>query len=77
MIGRNRKIMEQKVISFLLVPHSFGMDKMTRLLSLGQGQQVWASMSINGCCGLICKIVYILYLPSSTSVLPVNVNDSC
>jgi hypothetical protein len=48
---------------------------MTWFLSLGQGQQVWTSTSVNGCCGHeVCIIMYIF--SSSSKECPVDVNDS-
>jgi hypothetical protein len=48
--------------------------------ALGQGQQVWASTSLNGYCGhkacLYNNNVHNFYVPSSRNFLPVNFNDS-
>lgn len=46
-------------------------------LSLGRGQQVWASMSVNGCHEQkACLIIDIFYIPPLRNALPVNANDS-
>jgi hypothetical protein len=60
------------------VQNGLGGDRLTWLLPLGQSQQAWVSISVDGCCGhkaYLCINACILQSPLR-NVLPVNINDS-
>ena len=64
--------LEHKPVSGLLdcrVQNGLGGDRLTWLLPLGQSQQAWVSISVDGCCGHTAC----LYNNGPRTVLPVNV----